>query len=1445
MNTRFRFPHGLILSLSIGALLVAGMLLLAASASAGGPVQITPVPVGEGQPPPPLLAEGADPPSESPSLGWTQTTQGGYSTWTKTINSGCSYDDHNYTLDINALPSDMSDITYSMTNWDVDYLNPACTAYGPEVDLMYFNNDMLGSLTGADNSWSINTWSLTDQQVISGTNTIYIDTDSTRTPPDTCWCVGVGYIEVKAKVGFQVRTYTPQADDKNRDFHKDKLDLTVTFSTEYDTATLDNNTFKLEYREPYLWLLWKWVQEPGAFTQLAPNRFRFTPTADLKDGIKYRVTVKGGSNGVKAKNGGQLTGDTEWSFWTVPNLDLVDNYDYGSGSLCPPATAPCRGFELTTFQSVRNATMVPGGKPAVSRLYLRWPKHNNVYGGDQLTDLEVRASLGYENITYILTQTVKRPDKYSKSERESASNTINIYHTPQTTFNYTAEVTPNPQTNATPVKFTHTLNLASSGRSPNIRFDYYVLNAGNWAGGNIPPAARTEGTNLMTDGSQYINDMFPSISTNFDVLGDLTLVYTPTAQTVNEGACGTVREVTCVLPGTNTTQNMSELRCVNAHLNTMLGGHPFVAATVPNNLCNNATGFALGTVFMHQYSNGANAGTIAHEVGHIYGISTANSPNNGHRNDSNGVEGFQVRTQTNRSFVENPLMSVSLMHTTVQPKQWIHKDDYATLIGSVNLDLLLDAAGASTSQYLIVSGFVDSSAATAAFLPAFLQELPNTSPAASGTCRVSLLDAGNSELAGANVTPGGTLYVDTQQAAPAYFFQPQLATNTPAFFQVSLPWSSSAARLRITCGGSSYGQVQRSPNNPTVDFIGLTNGDTLSTSQAIHWTGSDLDANPLAYQLQFSPDSGLSWLPLTPLTAQTSFSLDTTRLPSGSNLPLRIMVSDGFNTAYAVRTVNIVNPLKVLTVAPSNTAANVGLHETVTAWFVSPVNSTTLSGGGFQLLEAGTTAVSADLTYDPQTRTATLKPADPLKPNTSYTAKILGTVQDASGNSLGADYLWSFTTEPDTIPPLIVARYPADGDTGVPLNALIQVEFNEAIDWNTLGSGYRLEDLNGNLVPATITYYINSYRAVYTPSAQLNPGQTYVLRVTTNVKDSVGNALESEALWSFTTGTTSTTSGVRIIGNYSDEPFDTNDDGLYDYLVIYSDVEVSTESYYNLNGRLIDKNNNLLQWQTTGYYYLYPGIYRLYLAFDSETIRGNGLNGPYTLDSLYFYDYYDMSRSDQRFNAYQTFAYNVTNFYGVLSLTTLPDQVLEWNTTRDNAFNLHDYTFHASLPVSQVTYSIFVNTNPDVGASIDANAYLDINPLPNTEAESDVTIKAQDPQGNFVYSTFHISVQKPRPDRLNAVYPVVISPGTTAQVMVTIYDQWDRVLTQPATVTASATQGLIAPTSQQTSTGQAAFTFTAPGTAGTAFLTFTVDNVELVIQLQVSGMRIFMPWISR
>lgn len=148
----------------------------------------------------------------------------------------------------------------------------------------------------------------------------------------------------------------------------------------------------------------------------------------------------------------------------------------------------------------------------------------------------------------------------------------------------------------------------------------------------------------------------------------------------------------------------------------------------------------------------------------------------------------------------------------------------------------------------------------------------------------------------------------------------------------------------------------------------------------------------------------------------------------------------------------------------------------------------------------------------------------------SGTNVITVTARDAAGN-VGTDTLFvNFTPAPDSTPPSISARTPAISATNVGLGSTVSVTFNEAMSASTInGNTIELRNAANAVVPASVTYNATSFVATLTPSSWLSPNSTYTVTVRggatdPRVKDSAGNALAANAVWSFTTTASSTIS---------------------------------------------------------------------------------------------------------------------------------------------------------------------------------------------------------------------------------------------------------------------------------------------------------------------------------
>ncbi|MEN9929672.1 MAG: hypothetical protein RLZZ231_1593 [Bacteroidota bacterium] len=100
--------------------------------------------------------------------------------------------------------------------------------------------------------------------------------------------------------------------------------------------------------------------------------------------------------------------------------------------------------------------------------------------------------------------------------------------------------------------------------------------------------------------------------------------------------------------------------------------------------------------------------------------------------------------------------------------------------------------------------------------------------------------------------------------------------------------------------------------------------------------------------------------------------------------------------------------------------------------------------------------------------------------------------------------------------PTVIATNPANLETSVALNKVITVTFNEEMNPSTINENSFTIVQDGTLVDGTLTYSGNT--ATFIPSSNLISNKTYVGKVTTMAKDLTGNALQTDYIWSFSTG---------------------------------------------------------------------------------------------------------------------------------------------------------------------------------------------------------------------------------------------------------------------------------------------------------------------------------------
>ena len=98
--------------------------------------------------------------------------------------------------------------------------------------------------------------------------------------------------------------------------------------------------------------------------------------------------------------------------------------------------------------------------------------------------------------------------------------------------------------------------------------------------------------------------------------------------------------------------------------------------------------------------------------------------------------------------------------------------------------------------------------------------------------------------------------------------------------------------------------------------------------------------------------------------------------------------------------------------------------------------------------------------------------------------------------------------------PVVLSTVPDTDAINVPLDQVITVTFNEEVDPETINEDTFTVDGSTQLV-GTVTS--SGATATFKPSADLEPNTTYTGMVTTSVKDPLGNALQQNHVWTFTT----------------------------------------------------------------------------------------------------------------------------------------------------------------------------------------------------------------------------------------------------------------------------------------------------------------------------------------
>jgi hypothetical protein len=297
--------------------------------------------------------------------------------------------------------------------------------------------------------------------------------------------------------------------------------------------------------------------------------------------------------------------------------------------------------------------------------------------------------------------------------------------------------------------------------------------------------------------------------------------------------------------------------------------------------------------------------------------------------------------------------------------------------------------------------------------------------------------------------------------------------------------------------GSTYKVTFSEPMNPA----------TITSASVTLKQGTVAVAGTVTY-------SGVTatFTPSAALAANTVYTgTVTTAVKDVAGNAMTATFTSGFTTETAVT--DVIAPT-VLSVTPGNNATSVSTGSAVSVTFSELMNASTVTSTTFTLKQ-GSSSVAGIVSCSGAG--AAFVPSAALAANTVYTGTITTGAKDAAGNSMTANYSWSFTTavQADVTAPTVVSVIPLSNATSVAVNTKPTVTFSEAMNGTTITSSTFTLKQGSTVVAGTVSY--SGTTATFTPSAAFAGGTIYTGTVTTGAKDAAGNSLAANYTWTFTT----------------------------------------------------------------------------------------------------------------------------------------------------------------------------------------------------------------------------------------------------------------------------------------------------------------------------------------
>lgn len=964
---------------------------------------------------------------------------------------------------------------------------------------------------------------------------------------------------------MQVVGHEPMSDAKSVPVNRP---IKILFSKELEPTTVHAGTVKAYYLTNPSAVISNRIEVSGRQITLHPEFSRI--------GKIVKVVVSGGETGVRGSQGEQLAGNMSWTFTTMPDVSV---------GIIPVQVVD--GVDL-----VRN-------KPGVTRIKALWPDSE----GSLVSDvLKLTADV---SVTYDGTQTFNRkgetfyrfdidsqkPSRIPKSALFKG-NSANFYSAQgempilATFGQHTIRACVKPVGSfGQASEFTNQVAVTVRRHPPGwvSAYDGYSVllvpvNVGGWQAGETRSTAR-----LAADSQALFERMYPA-----------SRVRVEGQDTVWDLHYGVVPPIGTDFVVNNMLRNLSRYGRIR---------HDAIVGVMPHAWITNALGARgitgdIGWTFSHRaafVSDQSQGSVVPHECGHM--LSPPAPLRTGHTALPAPLEGYDL-SRDRRVRYGNPgdnvfgylfpLMYADIAAVDELASIWTTKDEYQHFMNSLTeapgwfsfsetaapppaaLKALEDSSSTTGVVFVDTALSISNAIETVAIDSVIVGEMGQFSEQpGTGSYSVKVLDAG-----------GGTLQTCS--------FEPSWGTNsadgTPyAFFMGAMPYQAAARSVAVYHGTTQVASRVRSAHAPTVSVSAP--GPLVTGTVAVAWSAADTDGDLLSFAISYSHDNGSHWTPAGFTVSNTSsFALDTTAFPGGTQCLVSVLANDGFNTGEATSTVFTVrNPPHVVFTTPGHGETNIVCTAPVRALFRDTLDPLSVTTNTLRVFTPETNPVAGTVSYDPAEGVVAFTPAEPLQPSAGYFA-VLATndLRDPFGQALATNLSWTFVTAPDSTPPTWTVLAPEPDSYEAPRKQGVFVVFDEPMLASSVSNGVGLLTAAGVPVPGTCTYDTTNRTARFEPTSPLDAYTAYQGLVGTGVCDVAGNSIgPSNITWSFTTGEQMEYLGLRLLEYQSHEFIDRDADGLWDQLAVRFRVEVLAAGRYGISAALARTNDEATVAQST------------------------------------------------------------------------------------------------------------------------------------------------------------------------------------------------------------------------------------------------------------------------